>query len=123
MEPWWTILLIVLGAFLALVGQFILEMYKAARRRDVLLMALEEELRAVAFDAPNQWFAGFTSQTFDELFADVALLLLDQREPSVLRRDSSCYGGHRRRSVCSAGHRFRSDVLSGDVLTIHQDGG
>ena len=47
MEPWWTnpILLIVLGAVLALGGQFILEMWKASRRRDVLLLALEEELR------------------------------------------------------------------------------
>ena len=76
MESWWAnpILLIVLGAILALGGQFILETWKAARRRDVLLMALEEELQAVAFDAPNQGFAGFTSQTFDELFADVVFV-------------------------------------------------
>ena len=47
-----------------------LEWWKARRRRTVVLLALEEELRGVAFNPKDQTFAGFTSQVFDELFVD-----------------------------------------------------
>ncbi len=90
MEPWWRDpLLVVIGAILgatfALVGQFFLENWKAARRRKALRMVLREELRAVRFDPPKHSFGGFTSQTFDQLFADVALLLPMETAQRVIR--------------------------------------
>ena len=78
-------LLVLLGAFVALGGQFIFERWKAGRRRKVLLLALEEELRAVAFNPEHRSFGGFTSQTFDELFADVALLLPPEPARNIIR--------------------------------------
>ncbi len=90
MEPWWRDpLLVVLGAILgavfALAGQFFLEKWRVARHRKALRMVLREELCAVRFDAPNQTFGGFTSQTFDQLFADVALLLPLVTAQTVIR--------------------------------------
>ena len=82
---WRDLLLAVLGGLVALFGQSFLEKRKEARRRDVLQMALREELRAVAFTAPAQTFAGFTSQTFDELFADIGLLLPLGMAQTVIR--------------------------------------
>ncbi len=89
-EPWWRdLLLVVLGAILgavfALAGQFFLEKWRVARHRKALRMVLREELRAVRFDAPNQTFGAFTSQTFDQLFADVALLLPLVTAQTVIR--------------------------------------
>ena len=90
MEPWWRDpLLVVLGAILgavfALAGQFFLEKWRVARHRKALRMVLREELCAVRFDAPNQTFGAFTSQTFDQLFADVALLLPLVTAQTVIR--------------------------------------
>lgn len=84
--PWWSQpLLVILGAVVALGGQIILQRWKWARRRRVIVVALEEELRAVVFDEGGQTFGGFSSQTFDELYADIAALLPDDLARQVIR--------------------------------------
>ena len=85
-DRWWIApLLVVLGAAVALFGQFILEHWRESKRRTVILLALEEELRAVAFKPGSKYISGFTSQTFDELFADIAALLPPVTARRVIR--------------------------------------
>ncbi len=78
-------LLIILGAAIGLLSNIGVERWKAERRRTVVLLALEEELRAVAFNPPARSFGGFTSQTFDALFSDIAALLPPETARRIIR--------------------------------------
>ena len=73
-------LLVLLGAAVALAGQWFHELRRDRKRRSVIILALEEELLAVEFLEGG--FSGFTSQTFDELFPDISALL----HPELARR-------------------------------------
>jgi len=77
------ILLILLGAALAIGGEILMERWRDTRRRRVLALALEEELRAVYFD--DHGFGGYTAQTFDEFFPEIAALLPPNLAREVIR--------------------------------------
>ncbi len=52
-------LLVILGAAIGLLSNIGVERWKAERRRTVILLALEEELHAVAFYPSDRCFGGF----------------------------------------------------------------
>ena len=82
-EPWWMDpTLVILGALVALGGQFIFERWTESSRRVVVALALEEELRGTAFYPQEGSFGGFSSQTLDTLFAEISSLL----PPELSRR-------------------------------------
>lgn len=77
-----------IGAVLALAAQWLLREATKARTAKRLSTALWEELSATQFygPAPRANFAGFSSQTFDGLFREVAEAL-----PESLSRDLMRY--------------------------------
>ncbi len=79
--------MVVLGGLLTLGGQWVQGRIHDAKRRKVILLALEEELQAVEFgvNMPGAGFGGFSSQTFDELFSDIPALLPAAVAQDVLR--------------------------------------
>lgn len=83
-EPWWTApLLIVLGAALSLGGQVLYHRASIARRRQVIAVALEEEIRGVAFSGNS--FGGFSSLAFDQVLSEAADVLPPDVARTVLR--------------------------------------
>ena len=78
-----------IGAALALVGQWLIRKGAKAWTAKRLALAFWEELSAVNFYGPPQHapnFGGFSSQTFDTLFRDMAESL-----PETLARDIMRY--------------------------------
>jgi hypothetical protein len=78
-----------IGAALALVGQWLIQKAAKAWKAKRLSLAFWEELSAVNFYGPPQHapnFAGFSSQTFDSLFSELAESL-----PETLARDVMRY--------------------------------
>lgn len=76
-----------LGAMLALAGQWLVRRGAKAGAARRLAVAFWEELNAVNFYGPaNQPnFAGFSSQTFDSLFRDMAEVLPDSLARDLMR--------------------------------------
>ena len=79
-----------LGAAIALLGQSVVRRAAAARTGKRLAVAFWEELSAVNFygsgagaAAPN--FAGFSSQTFDTLFREMAQVLPEHLSRDLMR--------------------------------------
>jgi hypothetical protein len=78
-----------IGAALALVGQWLIRKAAKAWTAKRLSLAFWEELNAVTFYGPPQYapnFGGFSSQTFDTLFRELAESL-----PETLARDVMRY--------------------------------
>jgi hypothetical protein len=77
-----------IGAILALAGQSLLRKASKARIAKRLAIALWEELSATQFYGPEEMpnFVGFSSQTFDGLFREVA-----EAVPESLSRDLMRY--------------------------------
>jgi hypothetical protein len=75
------------GAVLALLGQALIRKGTRARTARKLCIAFWEELKAVNFygpaDKPN--FAGFSSQTFDSLFKEIADTLPESLACALMR--------------------------------------
>jgi len=75
-----------IGAFLALLGQGIWERARKAWLARRLALAFREELCAVEFDPSNvPRIGGFSSQTFDTLFRDMAEALPDSLIADLMR--------------------------------------
>jgi hypothetical protein len=76
-----------IGAVLALLGQALVRKGARARTARKLCIAFGEELEAVNFygppDMPN--FAGFSSQTFDSLFKEIAESLPESLARALMR--------------------------------------
>ena len=86
-------LLLFLGALLAVAGQRALEYERKARVAKRLALAFKEELDAVQFDSNppekgkplHRRIGGYTSQTFDTLFVEMAVTLPEELAVALMR--------------------------------------
>ena len=72
LAPLTEMLLVLLGAVVALGGQFVFHRWRSAHRLKEIALALEEELRGTAFRPPQ--FSGFHDEAFSTFLADIPML-------------------------------------------------
>lgn len=85
--PWSEVLSGLTGAFAALAGRALIVRWRQTSEAQGLAIALWEELQAVEFSdlGTGMVFAGFSSQVFDTLFADIAHLFPEGLARDVMR--------------------------------------
>lgn len=122
--PWSEVVSGLTGAFAALTGRALIVRWRQTSEAQGLAIALWEELQAVDFSDPGPGlvFAGFSSQVFDTLFADIAHLFPETLARAVMRyhwrmkyleetKDSRWRGWHEMAEEACDQHKSLSDDL------------